>query len=661
MTSIDEQTMFLQQQISSLFEKHVPLKTIKKHPSSPKWLTTDIQFLMQKRDVAYKNWKKYRLHEFLNRYRYLRNKVITKIRSAKFNYFSAKLGSFTSGEKLWKQLRQLGYGKQKLEIPTDIDCDKLNSEFITVPALPSSSRFTPDIGPEGENENLFNFKRIREEDIVQAILAIKSNAVGLDGLSPKFIKLLLPFILPYITYIFNNVITMSVFPTEWKKAKIVPIPKKPSGNVKEYRPIAILPFLSKVFEKVVLSQICEHLTTKHLLCSNQSGFRPKRSCKTALIHVVEEIRRALDKNHPTFLTLLDFSKAFDTVDHSILCRKLSKEFKFSTFSTKLIFSYLDGRKQCVTSGERSSGFLNVQCGVPQGSILGPLLFSLYVNELPGVVKHSSVHMFADDVQLLLSCPLNAIDTTISLLNEDLSGIYKWSLKHNLRLNPKKSKVLPIYKKPIDVTVVSKAQLAQCPIEWVVSARNLGIVFNRTLSWDTHINTTIGKVYGGLRTLWATQRFLPITTKLMLAKTLLLPVLLYGCEIFFTTDYNSRRKLNVIYNNIARYIFNLKRRDHVSRFSKQISGCTFDNLLKYRSLCLLNGIIHTRQPDYLYDKLEFFQSRRSLMLIQPKYSCVPSERQFFVQVIRLWNSLPPSLRRIGNMNNFKPSLLMHLAL
>lgn len=505
-----------------------------------------------------------------------------------------------------------------------------------------------------------HLRRLSDADVVEALLSVKSNAIGLDGINAKFIKLSLPVILPYITHIFNTILTTSVFPTEWKKAKIVPVPKKPNCNLSEYRPIAILPFLSKVFEKALLAQIQKHLYDKKLLSSRQSGFRSKRSCKTALLFVVDEIRKGLDSKELTFLTLLDFSKAFDTVNHSLLCAKLINHFSFSSQSAKLIHSYLVGRQQSVVVNGRMSKFLPMAHGVPQGSILGPVLFSLYVNELPNVVKYCSVHMYADDVQLFIKSPLDSIELAAVKMNDDLQNILTWAQANNLHLNPSKSKSLVIYRYPVDLTAFPSMKLGQSNIEYVDSARNLGLTFNRTLSWDDHINLATGKVYGVLRLLWASQSYTPLKTKLLLARTLILPILLYGCEVFCNVDYNSRRKLNVVYNNIARYIYNIRRFDHISAYSKTIFGCSFDNVLKYFSIACIFDIMQTRQPDYLFNKIQFSASQRTLALIQPRFSCLTSERQFFVHATRLWNSLPLEMRRIRSAKQFKSELLVYMA-
>lgn len=191
---------------------------------------------------------------------------------------------------------------------------------------------------------------------------------------------------------------------------------------------------------------------------------------------------------------------------------------------------------------------------------------------------------------------------------------------------------------------------------VNSAKNLGITFNSTLTWSNHINDLLGKTYGMLRNLWATQHFTPQNIRMLLAKTYLIPRLLYGCEIFAACDSVRRRKLNVLYNNIARYVFTLKRSDRVSMFANKIFQVSFDNLVNSRALITLHRTITTHEPEYLFKRLLFLRSNRGINLVQPRHTCLTSERQFFVHTIRLWNSLPHHIQQIKNATQFKSKLI-----
>jgi len=197
------------------------------------------------------------------------------------------------------------------------------------------------------------------------------------------------------------------------------------------------------------------------------------------------------------------------------------------------------------------------------------------------------------------------------------------------------------------------------LELVEKAKNLGVTINNKLNFKDHIYTTIGKVYGMLRCLWASQHFTPQRIRLLLAKTYFIPKLLFGCELFANMDSDCRQKMNVVFNNIARYVFSKKRFESISSFSKKLCDISFDSLLHLRSLVQIHKIIYTKEPAYLYDKLRFLRSERSKSIAQYRYNNLLSERHFFVHAVRLWNSLPKELHFISNTFNFKTKLKDYL--
>ena len=464
-------------------------------------------------------------------------------------------------------------------------------------------------------DNNFSFCCISQLDVLECFHNIRSNAIGLDNLHPVFVKSLLPFLLPYITYIFNNILTKSVYPESWKIAKIIPIRK--SNN--DFRPIAILSYLSKVFEIVMYRQINEFFIRSKFFTDKQSGYRSKRNCTTALIDVVEDIREKVDNSEIAFLLLLDHSKAFDTIDHKTLCHKLINLYNIGPSAVKLIFSYLNGRSQSIFLDGMSSSVLPIRSGVPQGSVMGPFLFSVHVNDLPKVLKKCNIHMYADDVQLYTSCKKNNVSACVDGINRELTLVYDWATKNNLRINPTKTKCILIYKNnSVNLELIPKIVINNEPVEYVNTVKNLGVIFNTSLSWNNHIYAAIGKVYGMLRVLWTTQYFTPFKIRMLLAKTYLIPTLFYSCEIFANCDTISNRKINVAFNNIARYVFNIKRFDHISIYSKEMLGMSLNNFLNFRTITLIHKIISDKEPTYLYHKLTFTKSNRINQIIHKKY-------------------------------------------
>ena len=336
--------------------------------------------------------------------------------------------------------------------------------------------------------------------------------------------------------------------------------------------------------------------------------------------------------------------------------KLKNFFKFSTTATNLIYSYLSDRSQSVHIQDRMSNTLTLTRGV----LLGPLLFCLYVNDLPQRLMHCNIQMYADDVQLHLSSPANSTKEAIDNLNCDLKSIHLWASENSLCLNPRKSKCLLIHKKTTEPVLENEILINNEKIEVVKSAKNLGILFNNSLTWTNHVNSLVMRIYIKLRTLWSVQYFTPVRIRVLLAKSYLIPSLTYGCELFSSCDSLSRRKLEVLYNNIVRYVYGLKRVDHVSAYSKLLYGVSFDNLLKIRTTTFLHKIIFTKKPNYLYSKLKFAKSTRGKNIIIPKFRCLVSEWHFFISAIRLWNSLPHNQQTNSNATSFNKFLFKFFA-
>lgn len=649
--SIDQQVLFLENFIKYLYDKCVPLKTIKQIPYQNAWFDNEIKILIGERDVAYTRWKRFKIPELHQLYKKARNIVNIRIKIKKKNYYAQKFQRAINSRNTWKNLRSMGIAKDNVSINEHMDIDEVNRQFVNIPMQTSDANYYTDNSCVVNHNSCFDFSRIRQTDVLWAINSIKSNAVGTDGIDPRFLKILLPNILPYITHIFNSILLKSYFPSAWKYARIMPIPKT-DGT---FRPIAILPYLSKVFEKIINNEIVTFINSNSLMNCLQSGFRANHSCTTALLKVSEDIRSDLDSNMVSFLVLLDHSKAFDTVDHSILCLKLQNFFHFSAKSVALIKSYLSERSQSVSIGHRQSMPLFTHRGVPQGSIMGPLLYSIYCNDLTKVVNFSNTHMYADDLQIYISSPPDKIRECAVKLNKDLENINIWAKANGLALNPKKSKCMLIRNNTFSLPDYINIVLSGSNIDIVNKANNLGVTFNNRLMWDDHVSAAIGKTYGVLRNVYITQQFTPKNIRVLLAKTYLIPKLLYSCELFCNCSSEAKSRLRVAFNSIIRYVFGLKRRDHVSNFAKEILGVSFENYLKIRTLICLHNIIYIKEPQYLFSILRFSRSSRGNHIIQLRHNKRISDQHFFINAIRLWNYLPNNIQTIRNKGPFKTSL------
>ena len=534
-----------------------------------------------------------------------------------------------------------------------INSEIMNDFFLQSSNEVEATRYTcnPDLLYNGDK---FNFTACTPNDVYKSVIKIKSNAVGFDAVNLKFIKLILPDVLQVLTHIFNHIICTCVYPLKWKVANIVPVAKNNSANKPEdFRPISILSAISKVFEKLLSNQIVQHLEANNLLSEHQSGFRLGRSCNSAILNVMEDIRRNFDSGQMSILILIDFSKAFDTVNYNILLDKLKNYFGFDTFSCKLIESYLSFRTQAVISNNKTSTLKQIRSGVPQGSILGPIFFSMFINDIVKCCKNSQIHMYADDVQIYFSRPPAKAEILAISMNEDLSSIYAWSQENNLAINSSKTKAMSICHTQIGPQ--PSLFLNGTHISFVESIKNLGFFVNGKLNCITHVNHVVSKIYGVLRKLWFSASFLSVNLKLKLVRTLIVPFLTYMANVYGELDSGSTRKLQIAINNCARYIYNKRKFDNISEFSIKILGCSCSSYFTIRNLLLLHSIIYTKEPAYLYNKLSFLKSKRTCNIRIPKHNFLSTSRQFFVSAVKHWNSLPNHLKLECRSSVFKAGI------
>lgn len=655
--SVDEQLSLLEDNLANIYDQAVPLKTRTKRFNSRPWFNPRIKHLIRKRNLAYARWKRFKTESFKEEFRCSRKEVNNEIKRAKCEYFSRRFSRSIDTKETWKTIREIGHCVASVPDAYSVSANEINKSFINIPTVHSNKMYYRDLLVEpGRSANTFQYSCVYQDDVFLSCMAVKSNAIGYDNINPKFVKIILPQILPFVTHLFNTIIMSGNFPSRWRHAKIIPLPKTKT----EFRPIAILPYFSKVLEKIMSSQMNSHLVEHNYLSNYQSGFRSKHSCITALIDVAENIRSDIDEGKIEILVLLDHSKAFDTVDHDILCLKLKYIFNYSSTAIKLIRSYLGNRSQSVFLNGDISDPLPVTRGVPQGSILGPLLFSCYANDLPQRLVNCKLHMYADDVQIYLGTTFCSFEEAVSKVNYDLQIVHDWASANGLCINPRKSKCLVIHGRTRKYKFDTNISLNGQKIEIVDSVKNLGIIFNNTLTWSNHVNSVAGATYNKLRALWSTQAYTPQRIRLLLAKAYIMPTLFYGCEVYSSCDSRSSRRLNVVFNNICRYVYGIGKYEHISNFNTKLYGMPLDSLFKFRVLQLLHKIIYAKTPPYLFDRLRFTISNRGNMLVPLKHRTLVSDWQFYIHAIRLWNTLPHSVQTNSNATRFKRLLNDHIS-
>lgn len=510
----------------------------------------------------------------------------------------------------------------------------------------------------------FSFQEVSCVDVRRAFSSIKSNACGTDGLSIRFLKLILDSIVEPLTHIINSSLLSGVFPQQWKIGRIIPLPKisKPKG-LNDFRPISLLPIFSKVLEKVVHQQVIKFCNFHDLFNPNQSGFRQGHSTTTALLKVTDDIRRNMDKTQITILLLSDFSKAFDSVDFDILLAKLSKFFNFSPLVIQWFTSYLRNRQQFVFNGDDTSSPLYTSTGVPQGSILGPILFSMFINDIGSIFMHCSFHLYADDLQLYLPSSVDNISQAIHMMNQDLQQLHQWTVIHGILPNPKKFQCIIIGSIPL----IDRSSRITVPpiifnsniIPFSSTVKNLGLTFDSNLSWNAQVINVGKKVFRKFHSLNRLKRFLPLKTKKLLCTSLIFPTIEYGGIVFSNISGTLLSKLQTYQNACVRYIFGLRKYDHVSDPRRSLMWLTVEKRLELQTLCLLWKILNEESvPSYLHSSFHSLHSQHSHHTRSQHLLDIPLHRtdfmgkSFSVNAARLWNQLPTELRVLQSRLPFK---------
>ena len=359
-----------------------------------------------------------------------------------------------------------------------------------------------------------------------------NKAVGMDGISGKILRFVADGISGSLAALFNSSLESGQIPVEWKSANVIPVPKGgDSERVENVRPISVLPVVVKVFEKLVHRQLCDYLQEHRVLHSAQSGFRPQHTTQDVLIDMIDSWRLGLDKNKLVGSVMLDLSKAFDLVPHSkFLLKKLDK-YGVSGKELEWFREYLHGRRQRVCVEDVKSSWSDVIRGVPQGSILGPLLLLfIIVNDLPEVVKECDLKQYADDTTL--SCVSNSADDLQDWLETDLANVSSWIVQNGLKLNVKKTQMLLMGRK-------SKAQdldgvevrLDGRNLPRMKKAKCLGVWVDDGLTWRDQVAAVRKKCFGGLVKLRRLRDVLPSSTKKKFYNALVLPHVDY-CSVLW---------------------------------------------------------------------------------------------------------------------------------
>ncbi|KAK3538102.1 hypothetical protein QTP70_029823 [Hemibagrus guttatus] len=464
-----------------------------------------------------------------------------------------------------------------------------------------------------------------------------------------------PDLLPFITTVINGSLTSGHVPTAFKKARVIPILKKPAldpSDISNYRPVSLLSFLSKILERVVCNQLSDCLMQNNLHDPNQSGFKAAHSTETALLAVTEKLHAARSAKLSSVLILLDLSAAFDTVNHKTLLSTL-RSLGICGTAWEWFASYLDGRSYQVTWKGLTSAPRRLSTGVPQGSVLGPLLFSLYTHSLGKVISSHgfSYHCYADDTQLIFSFPPS--DTTASArISACLADISSWMTAHQLKLNPSKTELLIIPGDPSPAQDLA-ISLSNSMISPTASARNLGVTMDNQLSFSSHVTNVTRSCRFLLYNIRRIRPFLSTQATQVLVQSLVISRLDYCNSLLAGLPLNAIRPLQMIQNAAARLVFNLPKFSHITPLLRSLHWLPVAARIRFKTLMLAYKAKNGPAPSYLKALVTSRTAPRLLRSTSTARLVPPSLREKAPHL----SDTPPSEHHLDSVS---PSLLKHCA-
>ena len=595
-------------------DKHAPFRTVSiKRPINASWMTDDILELMDKRDLFKNLYNNYKEDLFQNEFKKLRNEVNHKIRKAKIDEFNQTINSKVKDSKSFhKALKSHNIvpSKKKNETKCCFDPNTLNNTFAANNNADVDfnkvSETIRKINLKQKKGDTFEFNPVSEVDVINAVKTLKSNSCGVDNISAFFVKLSINQSVSAITDLINLSFQTSTYPERWKQAIVIPIPKidiplAPS----DYRPISLLSVLSKIIGKLASKQIVQYLQLHGLLDDYQSAYRAGHSTTTALLEVTDNIYKALDNALITIKVLLDFSKAFDKAYHAIMLAKL-KHLGFANSALKWIKSYLTSRQQKVRTDQGFSDWTTLDNGVPQGSILGPLLFTILIIDIGEEIRNCFYHLYADDAQVYISGKREDILNLIQQLNSDLNRLYAYTTANNLTLNIGKCKYIILGSqnnlKHIKTMNLPVVKIAENPLERKTELYNLGKLLDETLSWKPSVDKLVSDAYGRLRVAYQAKNFLNKKSKALVVEYYILSQFNYGNILMQNLTQILITKIQRLQNACTRFVFGLRKFDHISQHFRQLNVLNMANRNKLQSLVLMHKIMNKKAPRYLCSKI-----------------------------------------------------------
>ena len=657
-------------------DRHCPLVTVRRRRPHCPWLRNnpELSSAMKDRDAARAEWEADRTPEARNQYRRLRIHVKMLTIKVRREFVCGSL--LSERQNFWSRLKTYAMRPAGAASSCTADpdlpsrADEFNRHFAAVgsrvAAAAEAARDT-DVAynprPARVCAAALDLHPVTLAELSDAMCRLRpSSSVGTDGVPLHVIKKCFPVIGPHFLHIVNRSIVTQVFPTAWKIARVTPVFKSgDKSNVNDYRPISILSAFSKITEKVIAMQLMSHLIDNNILSPKQYAYRPHHCTEDAAIDAVEWISQQIDRGHLASVTTIDLSKAFDSVDHGVLISKLGW---CGVRSTEWFRSYLCDRKQTVTGG---SSILPLTHGVAQGSILGPILFLVFINDLSCFLTHGRLLSYADDTQLLDYSPPNVtgLSSLKVRIEETLVELKNWFSANSLKMNPDKTHFILIGSKAsVNKTDDFHIDFSGSEITPRSTLKFLGVTLDQHLSWESHISLVVQRCNSITASLYKVRHLLTKDVLKLLVQLHIFPHILYCLSVWGGAAQVHLQRVQKCLNFAARLVTGVRRHEHITAALESLGWARVNEWVFAHDCEYVHRALNS---DACPESLRAMFTSRSQVsshttravvageLELPKRRLALTQRCFSYRATSAWNSLGREIREMPSRAGFRSAL------
>ena len=666
--------------LSSIFDQHAPVneRWVTLRPHSP-WYTDELRKAKQDKRRHERRYisSGLQIHQeiFIDSCKHY-NDLLT---ATKTNYYRTLISSSDQSQ-LFKMVSRLFLSKNIAALPNNDSLDTLTETFNDFfikkiekirSDLDSHTAQAPDINVNYPVTSSFQtFQPVSADIVHKLIVQSPTKSCQLDPIPTRILKSI-PHLTPIITKIINASMANGEFPDQLKQSLVCPSLKKPSLDpncLSNYRPIANLSFLSKTIERVVANQIYRFMAENQLFPAMQSAYRKYYSTETALIKVSNDILRAVDQKEEVVLVLLDLSAAFDTIDHNILLERMEKRFGFRGIALKWFKSYLEHRVQSVKIKHSISKPRHISYGVPQGSVLGPLLFLMYTSPTEDIVAEHGLNcmIYADDSQLYIK--INSSDRMLGMerLKSCVNAIMEWAKKNRLQCNPSKTEIIHFLSRFSKNPPFCNINIGDDIINLSNTVRDLGVMLDSVMNLRSHINSICKSSSLAIRNIGRVRKYLSTQQNERLIHAFISSRLDYCNSLLYGLPICDIEKFQRIQNTAARLLVGAKSRDSITPILMKLHWLPVTKRIQFKILLITYKALNDMAPTYLVELLSRYIPARNLRSSNMNLLEVPTirtktygQRAFSYAAPYLWNQLPECIKNAESVDSFKRLLKTYL--